>query len=63
MEFTHTDEVLVGGCRAEVCLFCDRHVPAQWSLSPSSREMWKAAASVANYLEIRMGPDNSPVND
>jgi len=55
MDFTYSDEVLTkSGSRAEVCLFCDRHVPPLNSISPAAQEMWRAAASVANYLEIRL---------
>ena len=55
MDFVFSDKVLEGGkARAEVCLFCDRHAPPKDALSPNSKEMWKAAAAVANYLEIRL---------
>jgi len=56
MDFNYSDEVLTkdGKSRAEVCTFCDRHLPPLKTLSPAGRDLWKMAASVANYLEIRL---------
>ncbi len=55
-EFVLCDEPLTkdGKHRSEVCLFCYRNVLSLGELSPMSKEIWKAAAAAANYIESRL---------